>query len=616
MARYTRGYYGPRFGVPGYTSAFTRYTPYAYRSGFVGRSYFPYHHRHHRHTSFGFSFDFGFYRNYCSYPTYPLTYYPSYYAPLYPAYASTFFPAYPTYYASSVLVTTPTYTYVPQPVVEYVPTYSGPQYAVADAYTEGTVEAPVVTYEDEYAQAYPQEVAPSDTYVQQAPQEYPSEPVQPQYPQYQQQAPTDSYPQQHADAGTARPDVYSEHQLDAYREMPQTPSPAVPEVPVTPQAPSSEPPPPSEPAPAPQEMPAQEAMPADAEPTISDSEGGQAAIAEPAPAEETLEDEEWPELKPEQIAELQQLMVSGTQGFGEGRYAEAAAYFRQVVEVDPHNIDAVLAHGVARFATGDYDLSADSIRLGVSLFPPIVDSLFDIRERYQKTADFVDQTGRLEAHLERQPEDGNALLVLGFVRHFSGQRDLAEQTFQRLKRVSPEDGELADVFLNALPPEAVAAALLPPDDDKDSSGTLDVKINRDPLGVPSTQPAGQAAVDAGSVDPGVLSVATQPANMQKIAIPSDPLFDGKLSMSDDAVPRAQATVDGIDVRLKSTDDRPPQASVEIIVDDRRMRVRRFIPGAHVVIKGVSGQTYKLVLTEVDNETESIRYMIAEEKNPD
>jgi hypothetical protein len=43
-----------------------------------------------------------------------------------------------------------------------------------------------------------------------------------------------------------------------------------------------------------------------------------------------------------------------------------------------------------------------------------------------------------------------------------------------------------------------------------------------------------------------------------------------------------------------------------------MKVKRFIPGAHVMVKGASGREYKLVLTEVDNKTETVRYMIAKQ----
>jgi len=79
-------------------------------------------------------------------------YYPTYYAPLYPSYyyGSTFLPS----YVSSVVV--------PEPVVEYYPAdayVSSGQYASVDGYAGygGTVAAPDVAYSDGYVQDYPQE---------------------------------------------------------------------------------------------------------------------------------------------------------------------------------------------------------------------------------------------------------------------------------------------------------------------------------------------------------------------------------------------------------------------------------------------------------------------------
>lgn len=603
ISRYTRGYYGPRFGVPGYSSCFTRYTPYCYRPAYFHRPWYPaYYGYPHYHS--GFSIGFGFYSSCYAYPTYPLVYYPTYYAPIYPAYV-------PTYYASSVLVTTPTYQYVPEPVIEYpAETYvSGAQYTTADAYVAAggsTVEAPQVVYDDGSAETYAeasQQAAPppaqyaeappqAETYVENQVNVYstPSDAAAPQ----PQAAVTPQWTDPQATGQGVAPQVEPSQAMAAPSAQP-APMDVPPAPPVAPAAPQGQ----------------QTLAPADAQAMPAQPAPAQAAPADQQPAD--AQGEELPPLTEDQIKELQELMVSGTQGFSEGRYVEAADKFGRVTGVDPHNVDAALAHAVARFATGDFAASADSIRLGVSLFPPIVDSVFDIRERYQKTGDFVTQAKTLERYLDKQPGDADALLVLGFVRHFSNQRDLAQQVFERLKKLSPEDAELADVFLDALPPEQAAAlATQPAGTGGDQPGTLNVSVNRGPMAVPTTQPGGVEGVGGGPADPGVLSVTTQPAPMQKIEIPASPAFDGKLSLTEASVPREQKTVDGIEVRLKGTDDLPPQAYVEITIGDRRMKVKRFIPGAHVPLKGASGAEYKLVLTEVDNKTETIRYMVAKQ----
>ncbi|HOA74887.1 MAG TPA: hypothetical protein PKL76_15705 [Phycisphaerae bacterium] len=608
--------------MPGYASCFTRFTPYVYRPAYYTGVWGHYHGHHH-----GFSFGFGFYRGCYAYPTYPLVYYPTYYAPLYPVY-----PVYPTYYVSSVLVTTPTYTYVPEPVVEYTDAaVVTTEYATTSAYVAqgGQVEAPVVTYGHEYDAGY----------AQQTPQ-YQGEPQQQAQPsqQYVEAPPAQAQPS---------PNVYVENHVHVQgqttlpqsgeaqpapvpagpsgveaRSLPAEPQqvmPAQPAVPGWPVQPPAEAPAVGEPAPAPAVPQTVEPQTADQQPAEQqglEPQAGEPQAAAPAggerPGEPGAEQgEELPPLTPEQIKELQDLMVGGTNDFSEGRYAEAADKFEKVVQVDPYNIDAALANGIARFAKGEYSHAADCIRLGVSLFPPIVDSVFDVRERYSKPADFVNQLRALEDHLDRNPQDADALVVLGFVRHFSKQRDLGEQTFRQLKKLSPDDAELADVFLNAPPPQAVSISTTQPAAGGEPvPGTLDVRINRDVPGIPSTQASGLDALPDGPAVPGVLSVTTRPAAMQKIEIPVAPVFDGKLSLTDAAVPREQTTVDGIAVRLKSTDDPPPQAFIEISVDGKpAMKVKRFIPGAYVVVESNSGQSYKLVLTEVDNKTETIRYMM-------
>jgi tetratricopeptide (TPR) repeat protein len=611
-----RGYPGPRFGVPGYSSCFTRYTPYYYRPAYCGpvapyygRGYFyPYHYHHS-----SFAVGFGFYGSCFSYSTYPLVYYPTYYAPLYPVYPST------------VVVT--------EPVVQYYPattTVVTPQYVSADAYAAGTTVAqPEVTYAEQGAAVAAQAAQEAPTQdAQPAPQAAEQVPAQgytqPQYgqPQYGQQAPSYSPPgatemqapgasAQDGGGSTAAPaPIYSQPQVTEPQGSgtvapPTTPSATVPQ-------PSSSVPQPSASA-APGAAQPESVAPGQAAPAENP---GVEAPAAPAPGAEPQ-----PTLSPEK---LQELMMAGTQAFTEARYADAAAKFGEVTQADPQNVDAALAHAVARFATGEYTPAANSIRQGISLFPPIVDSVFDLRERYQKTGDFITQSKRLEDYLNKSPNDVDARLVLGFVRHFSNQRDLARRTFEGLKKGSPNDASLADAFLNALTPEQARAqeqaatgqqqgqvTTAPAAGDTGKPGALSVTVSTQPAGIVTSQPADLEAIRGGQPNPGVLAVTSRPAQPpQAVELPKEPLFRGKLSLTSKDLPREQTTVDGITVVLKGTDDDPLQASLEIMAD-RRMKVRRFQPGAKVEnIKGTSGQVYRLFLVEVDNKTETIGYVIA------
>ncbi|UCD29084.1 MAG: hypothetical protein JSV03_00955 [Planctomycetota bacterium] len=155
----------------------------------------------------------------------------------------------------------------------------------------------------------------------------------------------------------------------------------------------------------------------------------------------------------------QELMTDGIQAFTDGKYETSAQLFLSAAMRDKGNLDAILAYAVARFATGDYSISADEIRRGIGLFPPAVDSVFNIRDRYGNQEDFEKHVRILEKYVSSHPDDVNGWLVLGFVRHFSHDRAMAAQAFEILKERSPKDAKLADVFLNARPLEEIMAAL-------------------------------------------------------------------------------------------------------------------------------------------------------------
>jgi tetratricopeptide (TPR) repeat protein len=149
--------------------------------------------------------------------------------------------------------------------------------------------------------------------------------------------------------------------------------------------------------------------------------------------------------------ELQRLMVEGINAFSEGKYEKAAIRFLTVAMEDRENPDAMLAFAVARFATEDYRISALAIRRGISQFPELVDSAFNIVDRYGDKDDFKDHLEELEEYVEDHPENADGWLVMGFVQHFMHARERAAKTFEALKHRSPKDAELADVFLKAKP---------------------------------------------------------------------------------------------------------------------------------------------------------------------
>lgn len=191
------------------------------------------------------------------------------------------------------------------------------------------------------------------------------------------------------------------------------------------------------------------------------NDGAAADVRPPANMAEAPAEDRKPERKragarisPEK---LQDLMREGVELFEAGKYSDAASKFLRVTLADRQNVDATLAYAAARFATGDYQISALAVRRAVRRMPEVVDSAFDIRGRYGDLHDFEVHLARLEQFLADHPDDEDAWMVLGFVRHFSGQRQLAAETFQRLTAMDGADVEAVELFLAAKPAGNAAA---------------------------------------------------------------------------------------------------------------------------------------------------------------
>jgi tetratricopeptide (TPR) repeat protein len=156
-------------------------------------------------------------------------------------------------------------------------------------------------------------------------------------------------------------------------------------------------------------------------------------------------------MDPQAEEEIQKLMVKGVEKFAEGSYEEASLLFNQVMMKYQNNVDAILAYAVARFAMGDFSNSAAAVRKGIRLAPDVVNIPFDIRDRYGKLEDFDSHLKALENFVRSDPGDADGWLVLGFVRHFIGDRKMAATTFEILERRSAADADLAEIFLEARP---------------------------------------------------------------------------------------------------------------------------------------------------------------------
>ncbi len=192
------------------------------------------------------------------------------------------------------------------------------------------------------------------------------------------------------------------------------------------------------------------------------------------------------------MKQVGELMMEGTQFFTQGRYDEAARNFLKVMMAHENNVDSILAYAVARFATGDYNASSLAVQRGILLYPDVVNSSFDIRDRYGKMEDFDEHYDRLVTFVLDEPTNVDGWVVLGFVQHFTGLYERAAEAWQTVRKQNDKLSELVEIFLNADPPEREE---------------LPAEENAPAPMAPTTQPSGtNDAAPEGSSDAGTIII--------------------------------------------------------------------------------------------------------------
>lgn len=171
-----------------------------------------------------------------------------------------------------------------------------------------------------------------------------------------------------------------------------------------------------------------------------------ASAAQPAP----VAAEARPEDQAKAEEEYAKRMEEGAAAFATGDYDKARHAFVLAILATSNNLDAKLAYSITQFAIGDYHVAAILLQQVMPAHPEIVYSDFDLRERYEKKEKMAQQIETLRAFAKAHPKDVEPLLVLGFVQHFSDQRDQAKQTFTEALKLSPKE-TVASIFLNPPP---------------------------------------------------------------------------------------------------------------------------------------------------------------------
>lgn len=270
----------------------------------------------------------------------------------------------------------------------------------------------------------------------------------------------------------------------------------------------------------------------------------------------------------------------GAEKFGQGQYPEAVRLFEEVALQDRQNADAWFALATASFATSDYRRSASAIREGIQVLPDMVNNVFDIRDRYGNMDDFQRHIETLERHVEANQNDVDAHIVLGFVYHFTGQRQWANEVFKYVDTISPNDQHLTRVFLNAKEIPANSDANTPPQPPVRTNTPTPI-VTRTP---PQPQP--------------------QPVTIR--------VFEGSVSDDGRVAPKRLSTIDGIVVEFDDVDDDPLEADFDVFVGATKYEFDHVRLGSRVYLRGLSGRRYTLSPIAINKGSERVTFTIRPE----
>ncbi|MCB9854241.1 MAG: tetratricopeptide repeat protein [Phycisphaerales bacterium] len=276
---------------------------------------------------------------------------------------------------------------------------------------------------------------------------------------------------------------------------------------------------------------------------------------------------------------LAQKINEGADKFEQGQYDEAVRLFEEVALADRNNADAWFALATAKFATGDYARGASAIRQGVQAFPEMVNTVFDIRDRYGNVDDFQRHIETLERHVESNKDDVDAHIMLGFVYHFTGQRDWAKEVFTYVSDKSPNDQHLARVFINAKEPPPAG-----------TSGGQDPNVVAQ---APQKQPR---------------TIVAQPPP-QPVS-PQPRFFQGSVSDDGDTAPERIMTIDGIVIEYDDVDDKPLETDFKVYIGATRLEFKHVNLGQRVGVRGQSGLEYWITPTAINKDAERVTFSVA------
>jgi hypothetical protein len=157
-----------------------------------------------------------------------------------------------------------------------------------------------------------------------------------------------------------------------------------------------------------------------------------------------------PPAKKAEPAKSNQLVKIGDRLFRVGNTRRAEERYEQAVRANPHAASPRVRLAQVALLRGRYAEAANHLREAQAAEPGWLAAATDIQSIYAEPGDFAKQIAKLESHLQTNPADRNAWLVLGAQLYLSGRTRQAADVFIRLSDRQP-DATLA-AFLDAARP--------------------------------------------------------------------------------------------------------------------------------------------------------------------
>jgi len=193
-------------------------------------------------------------------------------------------------------------------------------------------------------------------------------------------------------------------------------------------------------------------------------------------------------LVPDQPGQYRDMMFRGEELLKSGQFVSAYEHFRVANDIVGRTPEPLLDMAHARFGSARFSYASPAyyIRRALKYMPELPRVPLRPKAFFKSPAVFGDRIIRLETHLDEKPNDGDALLVLAYLRWFAENPNIrvVRRSLQKALHLSDseEKTEAINIFWDALVAGGKAKGKLTPKPPKPTT---------QPRKGPTTRPAGE-----------------------------------------------------------------------------------------------------------------------------